>query len=171
MSASTLLRCLGPKTPKLTYAIGAGAFLRVLGLAHLFAFGSLWRQIEGLVGFEGVLPAGEWLAFFESRLGLDAWWRVPTVFWFSASDTALLGVCGLGIVTALLLVAGVFERWMLLVGWILYLSLCSVGRVFLAYQWDALLLEATASRGPLGSAGGPITCRLSGISSRWSGSS
>ena len=41
----------------------------------------------------------------------------------------------------MLLVAGRAKRAAILAAWSCYLSLCSVGDVFLSYQWDALLLE------------------------------
>ena len=44
-------------------------------------------------------------------------------------------------VAASVVIAGRFERAALFVCWALYLSIFGVGRVFLAYQWDILLLE------------------------------
>jgi hypothetical protein len=44
---------------------------------------------------------------------------------------------------SLALIAGLAPRWMLIVLWGLYLSFASVSGVFLGYQWDILLLEAS----------------------------
>ena len=43
---------------------------------------------------------------------------------------------------ALALVAGRASFWAAGVAWLAYLSLASVGDVFLSFQWDALLLES-----------------------------
>src|SRR5262249_2834865 len=61
--------------------------------------------------------------------------------WISASDGFLHGLCAAGVAFSVLLVGGVAQRWSLLALWALYLSLVSVGDVFLQYQWDNLLLE------------------------------
>ena len=119
-------------------------FLRLLGLVHIFAFGSLGAQILGLAGSQGILPAAEYLARVQAHLSDQAVWRVPTVFWISASDAALVGVCALGVAIGGWLAVGLFERYALASLFVLYLSVCGVGGPFLAFQWDALLLEVSA---------------------------
>src|SRR5438132_1701440 len=42
---------------------------------------------------------------------------------------------------SLLLVAGIAPTVILALLWLFYLSLFAVGRIFLGYQWDILLLE------------------------------
>ena len=54
----------------------------------------------------------------------------------------LLGVCIAGVVTALAFFAGLMPVVCLAVLWFLYLSLATVSRDFLWFQWDGLLLEA-----------------------------
>ena len=61
--------------------------------------------------------------------------------WLWPSDAGLHAVCGLGVAAALLLGAGVVPRAALALATLAYLSLVSVGNLFLRYQWDALLLE------------------------------
>jgi hypothetical protein len=128
------------------YVVARWLFLRLLALTHLCAFGSLWSQAHGLVGASGIAPAAEFMAqvraHFE-RTGEAAWAKVPTLAWFGAGDTALHVLCGAGVALGALLLAG-FAPVHALVGlWALYLSLVTVGGVFLGYQWDALLLETT----------------------------
>jgi hypothetical protein len=123
-------------------------FLRLLAVVHLVAFASLWAQIHGLVGERGIAPAGEMLEqarrWFERDLGgTFAWWKVPTLAWLGSGDTALDLMCGGGVVAAVLLGVGLCPPLLLLVLWALYLSLSTIGDVFLGYQWDALLLETT----------------------------
>src|SRR5438128_5865974 len=39
-----------------TYVLVTWAFLRLLGVVYVIAFGSLWLQIDGLTGREGIVP-------------------------------------------------------------------------------------------------------------------
>jgi hypothetical protein len=61
-------------------------FMRGLGLTFLIAFVSLWVQIHGLVGSNGILPAQEFLDRAHQALGADAYARVPTLCWIDSSD-------------------------------------------------------------------------------------
>ncbi len=115
--------------------------LRLLGCVYIAAFLSLAWQVEGLLGPRGILPAAEYLDRAAQALGAAAPWRVPTVFWLDASSVSLELACLAGAVLAVLLVLGVAPLATALGAWLLYLSLVSVGQRFLAYQWDALLLE------------------------------
>lgn len=116
-------------------------FLRALGVVYLVAFLSLHAQVLGLYGHDGLLPATTYLDRARDALAADAPWQVPTVFWLDASDAALRAVCAAGAMSALLLVAGIAPLVTTSACWLLYLSLCGIGQLFLGYQWDALLLE------------------------------
>lgn len=124
-----------------TFRTASNLFLRLLGLVYLAAFLSLWSQVTGLAGERGILPAAELMhAAGEQRIGFA---QLPTLcHWTGAGDAALHGLCGAGVVCAALLVAGLAPAFAAAGAWLLYLSLCSVVRVFLNFQWDALLLEA-----------------------------
>ena len=74
--------------------------------------------------------------------GEAAWAELPTLLWLDAGDGSLHALCAGGVALSLLLLAGVAPRLALAGLWALYLSLVSVGGIFLAYQWDVLLLEA-----------------------------
>jgi len=115
-------------------------FLRLLALIYLAAFLSLATQVKGLIGRRGILPATEFIAK-RKRFGLGAFDRDPTLLWFNSSDAFLLGLCWSGVVFSLLLLIGIAPMPLLILLWITYLSLFTVGRIFLGYQWDALLLE------------------------------
>ena len=125
-----------------SYRLTESAFLRVLGLVYLAAFGSFWPQIDGLVGSHGIAPAARGLAQIHADLGMRAYFEVPTIFWFFSGDHALVWVCALGCAASLPLIIGFFPRWAAAVCWVLYLSIISVGQPFTGFQWDALLLEA-----------------------------
>ena len=99
-----------------TYALARWWFLRLLGLVYLVAFWSLATQILGLVGHNGILPAG-------------------------VGDMWLRGVCIGGVALALLLIAGIAPAALLPLLWAGYLLLSMWCGPFLSFQWDALLLE------------------------------
>ena len=116
-------------------------FLRLLGLIYAVAFLSLWSQIEGLAGRDGILPVAEFLEVAGQRLGDLAWLRLPTLCWINASDGMLHLLCGGGAGLALLLVVGIAPALVLSGLWLFYLSLVVACRDFLSFQWDMLLLE------------------------------
>lgn len=115
-------------------------FLRVLALIYLIAFVSLWGQVHGLIGTDGILPFDAYLEGVEARVD-SPFLRLPTLLWWWAEDAGLTAMCGAGVLSSALLLWGVAPRLMLSLNWVLYLSLVSVGQVFLGYQWDGLLLE------------------------------
>ena len=125
------------------YGFARWVFLRGLGLVHLAAFLSLWTQVAGLVGEEGILPYRDVLDRLRHPDGSPDLGRAPTFLWWARGDGALHAACGAGLVLALLLVLGVAPAPALLGLWALYLSLAAAGSVFLSYQWDVLLVEAS----------------------------
>jgi hypothetical protein len=128
-----------------SYGCVAWLFLRLLGLAYLAAFLSLERELEGLIGPDGLLPAGAFLTRAFDYLGPQVYWRLPGIFWlgFLGAGRAALHAAALGgAVLAGLLLVGIWPRGMAALLWAIYLSFMSVGQVFLGYQWDSLLVEA-----------------------------
>ncbi|KAK3781594.1 hypothetical protein RRG08_006990 [Elysia crispata] len=123
-------------------------FLWFMSLIYMFAFSSLYIQIPGLYGDNGLLPAklvmdsegaSSWQDLVEGqptllklmpRLGLD-------------TQRGMDLLCLAGMVIAFFCVvsrtARDFVSFTLL--WMLYLSLYQVGQTFLWFQWDILLLE------------------------------
>jgi predicted DCC family thiol-disulfide oxidoreductase YuxK len=118
------------------------AFLRLLGAIYAAAFASLGVQILGLVGHAGILPLGEYLSAAREGWGAVAYWRLPTVFWITAGDRALVGASVLGGVLGLCIMLRLWMRPALIGAFVLYLSLVHAGQVFTNYQWDQLLLES-----------------------------
>jgi predicted DCC family thiol-disulfide oxidoreductase YuxK len=117
-------------------------FLRALGVIYLIAFVSLWVQIHGLIGSNGILPVAPAIESLKHTPGTAKYFQLPTLCWISASDSALNYFCAGGVVMSILLIVGVLPFLMLLGLWAFYLSLVVVGQDFLSFQWDALLLEA-----------------------------
>jgi lipase maturation factor 1 len=122
-------------------ALTSWVFLRLLGFVYLVAFVSLWTQILGLAGHDGILPAREFLDFVRAQVGGMRYVFVPTLCWLNASDTFLNVVAGAGTAASLLLALGFVPAVAALVAWICYLSLATIGQDFLWFQWDSLLLE------------------------------
>src|SRR5882724_2251940 len=124
-----------------TYFWARRWFLRMLGLIYLIAFVSLWVQVDGLVGSNGMSPVGRFLPAVRQQLGLDAYFLLPTLCWFDSSNAFLHFLCGGGVVLSLLLIFGIAPALLLVVLFVFYLSLTIAGQVFLNFQWDVLLLE------------------------------
>jgi lipase maturation factor 1 len=136
----------GPGLQPPSYIWTRFVFLRGLALVYLIAFGSFWMQVDGLVGSEGIAPAQSFMAAMKQQAaqghwGLKQFFMVPTLGWWSASDSALHWQCALGMACALALLAGIAPALMLFLLWAIYLSLSSVSEPFLNFQWDELLLE------------------------------
>uniref|UniRef100_A0A6I8N2N6 Lipase maturation factor n=1 Tax=Ornithorhynchus anatinus TaxID=9258 RepID=A0A6I8N2N6_ORNAN len=122
-------------------------FLQGVAVAFLFAFASLYTQIPGLYGREGILPARRMLR----PLGKGPWellWESPTLLWLGPrlgldTEQAMELLCLLGTLGSLgaLLLKPLRHGLLYLLLWGLYLSLYQVGQVFLYFQWDSLLLE------------------------------
>jgi hypothetical protein len=108
---------------------------------YVIAFGSLWMQLDGLSGREGMVPVALLLEAVQGRLGGARWWQFPTLCWLDASDGFLYLLCGLGVGLGILVMLGLLPTLNLLVLWGLYLSFATVCQPWLAFQWDNLLLE------------------------------
>ncbi|MBI4585831.1 MAG: lipase maturation factor family protein [Planctomycetes bacterium] len=124
------------------YAVATQIFLRALAIIYFIAFVSLWTQVDGLVGSQGILPAGDFLSEVAARFGASRFYNLPTLCWLSSSDGFLHALCAGGALLATIAAAAPLSALLWLLLWILYLSLYGVGQVFLGFQWDILLLEA-----------------------------
>jgi predicted DCC family thiol-disulfide oxidoreductase YuxK len=136
----------GEQVTRPSYTSVRWLFLRLVGLVYLIAFVSLWTQIIGLVGNNGILPAEQTMKAIQQqadqqKIGSGRYWLVPTFCWFDASDRALHVQCATGTVLSLLVMIGICPAPCLFLLWIIYLSLTTVCQIFLGYQWDNLLLE------------------------------
>jgi len=139
---STFTRLLwGKDVRPPTYFWARRWFLRMLGLIYLMAFVSLWVQVDGLVGSNGMSPVGQFLPAVRQQVGPVAYFLLPTLCWFDSSNTFLHFLCGGGVVLSLLLIFGIAPAVLLATLFVFYLSLAIAGQVFLNFQWDVLLLE------------------------------
>ncbi len=124
------------------FRITENVFLRLLGLVYLIAFASLWPQITGLIGANGIAPAAETLLAMRADYGGSAYLDVPSLFWLHPTDGGLQLLCALGCAAAILLLSGFLVRSAALAAYVLYLSIVTIGQPFTSFQWDGLLLES-----------------------------
>lgn len=116
-------------------------FLKILGVIYFIAFISFFVQIPGLIGENGILPTENFLTYLQKNLGPISFWSFPTLAWFNMTNAALQFFALLGAAASLFLIFGIALTPVLLILWLLYLSLFTVGQTFMSYQWDILLLE------------------------------
>src|SRR5438093_7924490 len=139
---STVTRLLwGTDVRPPTYFWSRRWFLRTLGVIYLIAFVSLWVQVDGLIGSNGISPINQFLPAVHDQLGGRAYSLLPTLCWFNSSNAFLHFLCGGGAVSSLLLIAGFVPVLSLIALFVFYLSLTIAGQTFLSFQWDILLLE------------------------------
>ena len=139
---STLTRWLwGTHSERTSNVFSRWLFLRGLGCIYLIAFVSLWVQIHGLIGSNGILPVENYLTAVYQQLGVKGYHIVPTLLWLNSTDLFLNLICAGGVVLSIVLIAGFIPTITLIGLWVLYLSLVTTGQVFLSFQWDVLLLE------------------------------
>jgi predicted DCC family thiol-disulfide oxidoreductase YuxK len=124
-----------------TYSWARRWFLRMLGVIYLIAFVSLWVQVDGLIGSNGISPINQFLPAVHEQLGDRAYSLLPTLCWFNSSNAFLHFLCAGGVVSSLLLIAGFVPVFSLIALFVFYLSLTIAGQAFLSFQWDILLLE------------------------------
>ena len=129
---------MAPMEGVLTRAV----FFRALALVYLMALVSLWWQADGLIGSDGIMPVERHLDRVAEQMGVERYWRVPTMLWVLPGDFGIDLLVGMGAVFALLLLIGTtVDGWVLLWMWAIYRSLATAGQIFLQFQWDSLLLE------------------------------
>ncbi|MEM9445822.1 MAG: lipase maturation factor family protein [Verrucomicrobiota bacterium] len=123
------------------YPITTWLFIRGLALIYLLAISSMWLQIDGLIGSDGILPAHLFFDRVWQALDLEGLWFYPSLLWISCHDSSLHLLCLMGTVLALLAFIGFAEGYIFAVLWAIYLSLTIAGQTFWGFQWDNLLLE------------------------------
>lgn len=114
--------------------------VRLLGLCYAMAFLVFLKQGPGLIGENGILPAGRFLDAIE-RNGVD-FWQLPTIFWFfEPTDGFMQGVAWTGLAISVLVLCGYANGILLFVLWALQMSILHIGQNFWSYGWESQLLE------------------------------
>ena len=143
-------------------------FLTSLGAVLLIAFWSLWGQLDGLIGVNGILPADAYLTGVDGAFQARGWMSGPTpegAGWLEVATDTLTRtwvrmtwlptlawlmpdgtygwLCIAGLLASVVVMSGRYVAPALLVAWACYLSLSTMGQNFLNFQWDSLLTEVT----------------------------
>jgi hypothetical protein len=131
----------GPGVP--TYWLTRFVILRLLGLIYAIAFLVAINQVLPLIGSNGLLPVGIYLKQISQALGSDraGFVRLPSLFWFWHSDTALLVAAWTGFLLSCLVAAGFANAPVLAVLWFLYMSFVHAGQEWYGYGWEIQLTE------------------------------
>jgi len=117
-------------------------FLRALAVIYFSAFYSLLFQIRGLIGSNGILPAGQYLEAVARALGPMRFWFAPTLLWLSSSSHMLLFLCWAGLAASVAAFLNLWPRLSFVVCFVCYLSFVAAAGDFSGYQSDGMLLEA-----------------------------
>ena len=131
----------GRRLRRAEFDVTADLLIRGIALCGLFAFLSLWWQLDGLVGPGGILPASDFFDAVAGAYGTERFWLLPTVFWLDASAATLHAVCAIGALATLTALLGRWRCVASVIAYACYLSLFAAGQVFLSYQWDIFLIE------------------------------
>lgn len=126
-----------------TYWLTRFMILRLVGLLYAVAFLVAINQLVPLIGSDGLLPVGIFLRQVTEALGSKAsgFMRLPSVFWFGHSDSALVAVSWIGFILAIIVAAGYANAITLTIIWFLYLSIVHVGQEWYGYGWEIQLAE------------------------------
>jgi len=133
----------GPEAPsKRSHLLPRWLWLRALGLIFFSAFYSLLFQIRGLIGPDGILPAGRYLSGAREQAGALSYWYIPSLLWLGSGNHALMAISWIGLIASLLLVLNFWPRGTIAVCLLMYLSFVAAAQDFSSYQSDGMLLEA-----------------------------
>jgi len=125
-----------------TYWLTRFVILRLLGIIYAIAFLVAINQILPLIGSDGLLPSGQFINRIERSLGPTASFiRLPSIFWFNHSDTALIATAWVGFLLSCIVVAGYANALILTALWFLYMSFVHLGQEWYGYGWEIQLLE------------------------------
>jgi hypothetical protein len=137
---------LGPEAPvetERTHLLPRWIFLRCLGVIYFSAFYSLLFQIKGMIGPNGILPAGVYLRDVANYYpGLQRFWFAPTLLWFGAGNHALMLITWIGLIASIAVVLNLWARATLTICLVCFLSFVAAAQDFSGFQSDGMLLEA-----------------------------
>jgi hypothetical protein len=136
---------LGPENPRegrSGHLWARWIFLRFLGFIYFSAFYALLFQVKGLIGPNGLLPAGDYLEAVGQAFPWTKYDFAPTLFWWASSDRALMIVMWLGLATSVLVFLNLWPRAAHLACFVCFVSFVSAAQDFSGYQSDGMLLAA-----------------------------
>jgi hypothetical protein len=126
-----------------TYWLTRFVILRLLGVVYAVAFLVTANQILPLIGSDGLLPIGLFINRLQPVFGssFEGFLRLPSLFWFIHSDTALLVAAWTGVVLSCVVAGGFANALLLAILWGLYMSFVHLGQDWYGYGWELQLLE------------------------------
>ena len=129
------------------------SFHSLIGFCYLFAFISILIQYDGLYGYNGLLPSDVYVDHIRNHYMpmiankyLDLYFMVPSISLFYRElgvsvDAINNFLMILGMLSSVLICTGFHSSILYLICFICYLSILTIGQVFLSFQWDTLLME------------------------------
>jgi hypothetical protein len=126
-----------------TYWLTRFMILRFLGLVYAIAFLVAINQVLPLIGSHGLTPVNLYLdrvikAYGSEGAGLL---HLPSLFWFWHSDSAFMILGWIGLLLAVVVLAGYANAIIMALLWILYMSFVHVGQEWYGYGWEIQLTE------------------------------
>jgi hypothetical protein len=132
------------------YYLARLLFERSLAALYFIGFLVGFLQCLALMGETGLLPV-------KLLLQNSTFKETPSLFHLGYSDRWLKGLCLIGMLISLAIVAGMFSQvphLIYLLTWVLlyffYLSIVNVGQIFYGFGWESMLLEAGFFAGFMG---------------------
>ncbi len=139
---SLLKRFAETKAFPKTYWLTRFVILRLLGVIYAIAFLVAINEIVPLIGSHGLMPVNLYLQQVINAIGItEGFIRLPSIFWFTHSDTALLVIAWVGFLLSCIVVAGYANALLLAVLWFFYMSFVHLGQDWYSYGWEIQLLE------------------------------
>jgi hypothetical protein len=126
-----------------SYWLTRFVILRLLGLIYAIAFLVAINQILPLIGSDGLTPVEPYLDRVSAYYGSEGagFMKLPSLFWVSHSDTALLTVAWTGFALSALMAVGYANALTIFLIWFLYMSFVHVGQEWYSYGWEYQLGE------------------------------
>ncbi len=137
-----LERWFAPSFDPPLYLRARWIWLRALGGIFFSAFYSLYFQIHGLIGPNGILPAEAYLQAVRGAVGARGYWLAPSLLWIKADDRAHDALVWIGLAASVALIFNLWPRISIAVAGICFLSFVTAAQDFSSYQSDGMLLEA-----------------------------
>src|SRR2546429_103749 len=128
---------------KPTYWLTRFMILRLLGIVYAVAFLIAINQILPLIGSNGLTPVNIYIDRIGTALGSTGagFRRLPSLFWWWHSDTALLTFAWIGFILSCVVIIGFANAPLLAVLWFLYMSFVHAGQEWYGYGWEIQLTE------------------------------
>jgi hypothetical protein len=137
-----LLWLLDPAAGPRNMVVARWLFIRALAGIYFSAFFSLLFQVDGLVGPDGILPAGSYLKQIAEVMSTRRFWFAPTLLWLAPDSHLLMALMWIGLAASILAFLNLWPRLNLLVCFVCFLSFVAAAQDFSGYQSDGMLLEA-----------------------------